>query len=87
MEPRHVDGNAIGGLLRDLFGMEMTAQVGCCDRCGAEAALGQIHVFVHAPGHVHRCPTCGTVLAVIVPQGAGYRINYETLRWTMVNHG
>ncbi|MFZ0013102.1 MAG: DUF6510 family protein, partial [Acidimicrobiia bacterium] len=64
MDARHVDGNAIGGLLRDLFGMEMTDQLGCCGRCGATAALGQIHVFVNAPGTVLRCPTCGTVLVV-----------------------
>lgn len=30
----HVDGNALGGLLNELFGRDMTDQLGCCGGCG-----------------------------------------------------
>jgi len=32
-----LDGNAIGGLLHEVFGTEMTAAVGTCANCGCEA--------------------------------------------------
>ena len=41
IEDVHVDGNAIGGLLHDLFGREMTGEIGCCGNCGATNPSGQ----------------------------------------------
>ena len=35
MEPRTLDGNAIGGLLQELFGVELTAAPCTCGGCGA----------------------------------------------------
>ena len=32
-----LDGNAIGGLLHDVFGTEMTTATGTCANCGAAA--------------------------------------------------
>ena len=61
-----LDGNAIGGLLREIFTMEMTTAVGTCASCGAVNELGRVHVYVHAPGTVVRCPACESVLLRIV---------------------
>jgi len=78
---RHVDGNAIGGLLIELFGREMTDQVGCCDHCGAVNPLGAVHVYVDAPGTIIRCPSCESVLIVIVEKPSGVRVSFEQIRW------
>ena len=37
---RHLDGNALAGVLHDIFGREMTDENGCCTHCGAVNALG-----------------------------------------------
>jgi predicted RNA-binding Zn-ribbon protein involved in translation (DUF1610 family) len=69
MEAFMLDGNAVAGLLHDVFGAEMTAATGTCDNCGASAPVGAVHVFRSA-GVVLRCPSCGNVLAKIVTRRA-----------------
>jgi hypothetical protein len=61
-----VDGNAIGGLLREIFTVEMTTAETTCAGCGAVHAVGQVDVYVNAPGVVVRCPACEQVLMLIV---------------------
>lgn len=80
-EDRHLDGNAIGGLLRELFGREMTDQLGCCSNCGAISHLGETVVYLEAPGSVVRCRACGSVLLVAVARGSTVRVTIESLRW------
>jgi hypothetical protein len=64
MEP--LDGNAIGALLFDVFGKEMTAALSTCATCGATRAVAELVVYLHAPGTVVRCRTCDHVLMVFV---------------------
>lgn len=61
-----LDGNAIGGLLFDVFGAEMTTAVAICGTCGATREVAQLTVYLRAPGTVVRCPACGSVLMVFV---------------------
>ena len=61
-----VDGNAIGGLLIDVFGTEMTAASSTCATCGASRPVAELVVYRRAPGTVVRCRTCGSVLMVLV---------------------
>jgi hypothetical protein len=61
-----LDGNAIGGLLLELFGVEMTTAEGVCGSCGAREQMARLHVYVHAPGVVVRCCHCEAVLIRIV---------------------
>ncbi|MFI5613306.1 DUF6510 family protein [Amycolatopsis sp. NPDC051903] len=61
-----LDGNAIAGTLRTVFGEEMTAADGTCAHCGASGPLAEVHVYVDAPGIVARCSHCEGVLLVIV---------------------
>ena len=61
-----LDGNAIGGLLQEVFGTEMTAAVGVCGSCGASGPMAETVVFLRAPGTVVRCRSCGSVLMVVV---------------------
>jgi Family of unknown function (DUF6510) len=64
-----LDGNAIGGLLLELFGHEMTDAMGVCGSCGARAEVARLDVYVQAPGVVGRCRHCEAVLIRIVRGG------------------
>jgi hypothetical protein len=61
-----LDGNAIGGLLLEVFGVEMTTAKGVCAHCGAAGELATLVVYLQAPGTVARCRSCENVLVVIV---------------------
>jgi uncharacterized protein DUF6510 len=61
-----LDGNAIGGLLLEVFGVEMTTAKGVCASCGAAAEVATLVVYLQAPGTVVRCRGCGGVMVVIV---------------------
>lgn len=61
-----LDGNAIGGLLSEIFVAEMTTAEAICASCGAVNPIGRVHVYVHAPGTVVRCPSCESVLMRVV---------------------
>ena len=75
-----LDGNAIGGLLREIFTMEMTTAVGTCASCGAVNEMGRLQVYVHAPGTVVRCPACEAVLMRIVRGRGRYWVDLSGTR-------
>lgn len=60
-ELAYVDGNAIGGLLSDVFGREATAVSGRCAACGAENFVAALRVY-RAAGVVVRCPSCNAIV-------------------------
>jgi hypothetical protein len=80
-ELRHLDGNAIGGLLFEVFGREMTAALGCCASCGAVNAMAALVVFHAGLGDVARCPACDSVVLVISSLRSGPRVHVAALRW------
>jgi uncharacterized Zn finger protein len=61
-----LDGNAIGGLLLEVFGAEMTTATVRCDHCGAVALVAELVVYLEAPGIVVRCRSCESVVMVVV---------------------
>jgi hypothetical protein len=61
-----LDGNAIGGLLHEVFGAELTTASGTCGSCGAVAQVAELVVYLEAPGTVVRCRSCESVLMVVV---------------------
>ena len=65
-----LDGNAIGGLLGEIFVEEMTVAVTTCDACGAIREVGALSVYANAPGTVIRCPGCEAIL-MRVTRGQG----------------
>jgi hypothetical protein len=70
-----LDGNAIGGLLHDVFGTEMTTAVATCITCGTSAPMAEAVVYLRAPGTVVRCRTCTAVLMVVVQRGAQHCVS------------
>jgi hypothetical protein len=61
---RYLDGNAVGGLLQEIFVPEPTAAERICPSCSARHPTGAHRAYVTA-GIVLRCPTCGDVAARI----------------------
>jgi uncharacterized protein DUF6510 len=79
MDALRLDGNAVAGLLREVFGSEMTTATGICDGCGAVEAVGAVHVYL-AAGAVLRCPHCEAVLMKIVTDGVRFWIDVRGVR-------
>lgn len=61
-----LDGNAAGGVMMELFGVEMTAAPTECATCGTANEWGALRAFMQAPGIVLRCPVCQQVMLRIV---------------------
>ena len=76
----HVDGNALGGMLLEVFGREMTDAEGCCVACGSVHPIGAMVVY-RGPGDVMRCPSCGNVVIVAVAIADRTRVYVTSLRW------
>jgi hypothetical protein len=63
-DARWLDGNALGGLLHELFGADMTAAPHRCQSCGTERPLGAHRLYLSA-GTVLRCPVCDQIALVV----------------------
>ena len=61
-----LDGNAIGGLLIEVFGTEMTTAVATCGSCGAASSVAELPVYEPGLGTVVRCRSCESVLMAFV---------------------
>lgn len=61
-----LDGNAVAGLLQELFGAEMTTSRAQCAHCGKVSMLGAMLLFGGSMGNVLRCPWCEGVTMRIV---------------------
>jgi hypothetical protein len=57
-----LDGNAMAGLLHDLFDTEMTVAPVECASCGRVGELGSLWAFMESPGYVMRCPDCHNIV-------------------------
>jgi hypothetical protein len=66
LEDFALDGNAIGGLLIEVFGTEMTTAIGTCANCGAVSQVAELAVYRPALGTVVRCRNCDAVLMTFV---------------------
>ena len=74
-----LDGNAVGGLIAELFGADLTGEVGACPDCGTAGELATLRAYTNAPGIVLRCGACDSVQLVIVRTPRGLR---HTMRRT-----
>jgi hypothetical protein len=68
----HLDGNAAGGLLGEVFGFEMTTAVAGCAGCGAHNEVGALMAYAHGMGTVLRCPACEAVVGRVAHGGGRY---------------
>lgn len=76
-----LDGNSCGGLLSEVFAMEVTTAGSCCAGCGAVEAFGALAVHANAPGTIVRCPHCGAVVLRVVRAPGRWWLDLRGLRW------
>jgi uncharacterized protein DUF6510 len=74
-----LDGNAIAGLLQEVFSAEMTTAIGTCGACGTAGPVGAAHLYRGA-GIALRCPHCDAVLAKIVRNDSRVWIDLTGIR-------
>lgn len=80
----HVDGNALAGMLSDIFAFDVTTARGRCIACGEIAVLAQTMVYGGEQGYVARCSGCNDVLMVVVPEPHGTRVQMRGYSWLEV---
>ena len=61
-----LDGNAIGGLLIEVFGTEMTTAIGTCGSCGTVSQVAELAVYRPGLGTLVRCRACEALLMTFV---------------------
>ena len=79
-EAIHLDGNAAGGALRDVFSHEMTAALATCSGCGGVGPVGALLEYGQPMGIVLRCPTCDTPVLRIVRTPGFVRLDLSGMR-------
>ncbi|HVC05194.1 MAG TPA: DUF6510 family protein [Candidatus Acidoferrales bacterium] len=82
-----LDGNAMAGVMQELFVGDITAARGACAACGSIAVMGEQHAFMYplSPGAVLRCAGCESVLMVVVRTRTRVRIGFRDLAWIEVS--
>jgi hypothetical protein len=79
MDASMLDGNAVAGLLQEVFAVEMTTAFTTCKSCGATEAVGALRVFRGA-GIVMRCPHCDNALATLVKEDTRVWVGFAGVR-------
>jgi Family of unknown function (DUF6510) len=79
MDALTLDGNAVAGLLQEVFAVEMTTAVGSCGNCGAAEPIGAVRVYRGA-GVVLRCRHCDNTLAKIVRSETRLWVDFPGVR-------
>ncbi len=54
-----VDGNAVAGVLAELFVVDMTVARTTCATCADTRPLAELRAYVRSAGTVLRCASCG----------------------------
>jgi hypothetical protein len=72
-----LDGNAIAGDLFGVFGRDVTTMTGSCEGCGKPSMVGELVVYLRAPGKVARCPHCGAVVMVLIQIAEATHLHME----------
>jgi hypothetical protein len=66
-----LDGNAAGGLLREVFAFDATAARTTCAGCARVAPIGELRLYAVEMGAILRCPSCNEAVVRIArtPRG------------------
>ena len=66
-----LDGNAAGGLLREVFAFDVTAARMTCAGCTRIVPMGELRLYAIELGAILRCPSCDEAVVRVVrtPRG------------------
>ncbi|MEO8273967.1 MAG: DUF6510 family protein [Chloroflexota bacterium] len=82
-----IDGTGAGGLLAEIFGVEMTAAPGQCAHCHTVSVVGTMRVYMRGPGVILRCPACSEVVLRIVRTPRGTLVDARGAAYLVVDRG
>ena len=66
VEEMRLDGNAAGGMLREVFARDVTAALATCAGCGSLGPIGALLEYGQSMGVILRCPACSSAMLRIV---------------------
>jgi Family of unknown function (DUF6510) len=75
VEDMRLDGNAAGGVLREIFSRDVTAARATCMGCGASVPIGSLLDYGGDMGVILRCPACDAVMLRIVRTASWLRFD------------
>ena len=70
-----VDGNAMAGVLHDLFARDLTEMGYKCTGCGHTGVVAELAVYRSGPGTVARCRDCDTIVLMLSERRGMYCID------------
>lgn len=80
IDEQQLDGNAAGGVLGQIFAVEMTTAQVTCAGCGRDGTMAEAVVYATAMGTIIRCPGCGDALIRIAHGPQRYWIDCSGTR-------
>ena len=83
MDELMLDGNAVAGMLSEVFAVEMTTATMTCGNCSIAGPVGAAHVFRGA-GIVLRCPHCDYALVKIVEDGTRMWMDFDGMQMLQI---
>ena len=84
-EEMRLDGNAAGGILREVFAQEMTTALVTCAGCERKALVGALLEYGHGMGVVLRCPACNTPVLRIVSAAGLLRVDVRGIHFLTIS--
>lgn len=79
-----LDGNAAGGVLREVFAQDVTAALATCTGCGQAGPVGALLEYGREMGVILRCPVCDTALLRIVHTPGWLRVDASGISLLMI---
>jgi hypothetical protein len=79
-DDRHLDGNAAGGILGQIFALEMTKAEVICATCDRVGPIGAALVYGMVMGTIIRCPGCGEALIRVAHGPQRYWVDFSGTR-------
>jgi hypothetical protein len=83
-EDMRLDGNAAGGMLREVFARDVTAALATCTGCGRVGPMGTLLEYGHPMGLILRCPVCDTAMLRVVSTRGWLRVDASRISLLMI---
>ncbi|MFI7068555.1 DUF6510 family protein [Kribbella sp. NPDC050124] len=77
-----LDGNAIAGVMHDLFVRDMTTTEYRCTGCRRTGVMAELVVYRSGPGTVARCRNCDTILLMLSERHGMYCVDLSGMPQT-----
>jgi hypothetical protein len=79
-DDQHLDGNAAGGVLGQIFAFEITTAEVICAYCHTVGPIGAAVVYATAMGTIVRCRGCGEALMRVAHGPRRYWVDFSGTR-------